>query len=259
MFDYAERHFSPQEVVVTISLVNDVNESSPVLNYVPPGGFIYYDLDSAGQLVLNPASAGSRAEFDRTLEFSHQSFLVTLPVTLESYCMILQLSDSLRDKFRRRHAISGMAAADPEAAKYGRIGLSLKPYDLAPGPEAQHAMAVMLAELTLLKQKCDAHGVKLRLVTIPFFPPPFYATQHGVAWTLRLDNKYDFLAPDKQIAAFADSQGIPFLSFADWLLAKKISAEEIHTFYFTEGSGHFTERGHAKCAEAIFETFYAKP
>lgn len=259
VFDYAERRFSPQEVVVMISLVNDINESSPALNYLPPGHYVYYDLDADGRLVLNPASVREHARFVQSLEFSHQSFLVTLPVTLESHCMILQLADSLRDKFRRRRAISEMAVANPEAAKYGRIGQPLKPYDLAPGPEAQHAMSVMLAELALLKQKCDAHGVKLRLVTIPFFPPPFYATQHGAAWSLRLENKYDFLAPEKQIAAFADSQGIPFLSFADWLLAKKISAEEIHTFYFTEGSGHFTERGHAKCAEAIFETFYAKP
>ena len=259
VFDYAERHFSPQEVVVMISLVNDINESSPALNYLSPRDYIYYDLDSDGRLVLNPASAGVRAEFDRGLEFSHQPFLVTLPVTLQSHCMLLQLEISLLAKIKRRSNLPEIAAADPEAAKYGRIGLSLKPYELAPGPEAQHSMTVMLAELAQLKQKCDAQGVKLRLVTMPFFPPPFYATQHGAAWSLKLADKYDFLAPDKQIAAFADSRGIPFLSIAEWLQAKKISAEEIHTFYFTEGSGHLTERGHAICSEAIFDAFYSKP
>lgn len=258
VFDYARRHFAPQEVVVVIYLGNDINESSPALNYASPENFIYYDLDSSGKLILNPASARAREQFDRGLEFSHQSLFATLPVILNSHCMTLQLVDSLRDGFLRRRQIAEMAAADPEAAAYGRIGLSLKPYAVPPGPQAQRAMSVMLAELTLLKQECDANQIKLRLVTVPFFPPQFYASQHGGAWTLKL-GKYDFLSPDRQVAGFAQSNGISFLSFADWLIGKKIGAEEIRGLYFTKGSGHFTEHGHALCAEAMFETFYAKP
>ena len=258
VFDYARRHFAPQEVLVLVYLGNDINESSPPLNYVPAENYIYYDLDSGGRLVLNPASATARDQFDRGLEFSHKSWLVTLPVVLNSHCMTLQLADSLRDSLLRRRRIPQMAAADAETAAYGRVGLSLKPYAVPTDPEAQRAMSVMLAELAELKQKCAAGQIRLRLVTIPFFPPQFYATQHGADWSLKL-GKYDFLSPDRQIADFAQSHEIPFLSFADWLLAKKIGANEIRGLYFNDGSGHFTERGHSLCAEAMFTTFYAQP
>jgi len=255
--DYAQRHFQPQEAIIVIYLGNDINESSPLLNYTAPQNFIYYDLDANGQLVLNPASATAREEFDRGLEFSHQPLLATLPVILNSYCMTLQMMDSLRDDWKRRDGIRKLAASDPEAAKFGRVGLSLKPY-VVNDPQGQHAMTVMLAELTLMKQRCETNHVKLRFITVPFFPPQFYATQHGADWSEKIDG-YDFLLPDRQIAAFARSQGIPFLSFADSLKAKKITAEEIRDLYFTNGSGHFTARGHELCAEAMFNTFYDQP
>jgi hypothetical protein len=257
VLDYAQRHFAIQEAMVVIYLGNDINESYPVLNCTPPPDYLYYDLDASGRLVLNPASAATRARFDQNLEFSHQPFLTTLPVILNSHCMMLQLADTLRDYLANRRRISELAAADPESVKYGRVGLSLKPYALKPDVEAQHAMAIMLAELASLKQKCDTNHITLRLITVPFFPPQFYATQHGAAWSLNLDG-YDFLFPDRQIAAFARARGIPFLSLADWLVAKKMTAEEIRGLFFTNGSGHFTERGHALCAEAMFATFYAK-
>ena len=256
VLDYAQWHFGVQEAVVLLYLGNDVNESSPALNYSSPEAFIYYDLDAAGQLALLPASAACRTQFNRSMEFSHQSVWTCLPVTLNSHCMTLQLILSIRDTMARNRKARAFGAADPETAKYGRFGLSLKPFATTPDLEARHAFDVMFAELTLLKQKCETNHIALRLVTIPFFPPQFYASQHGPAWTLKL-GEYDFLAPDREVAAFAQAQGIPFLSFADWLVAKKMSAEDIRNLYFTAGSGHFTEQGHRRCAEAIFETFYA--
>jgi hypothetical protein len=260
VLDYAQRHFAPQEAIVMIYLGNDINETSPKLNvsYLPPERFVYYDLDSGGGLVLNPASAGKKEQFDRGLEFSHGPLLGSLAVTLKSHFLTLQMLNSLRGNLGLRSLTRKLAAENPETAKYGRIGLSLKPYAVKPDPDAQYALSVMLAELAVMKQRCDANHCKLRLVTIPFFPPQFYSAQSGGTWSAKL-GEYDFLAPDRQIAAFAQAQGIPFLSFADWLASKKTDVAGIRGLYFGNGSGHFTEHGHALCARAMFDTFYARP
>jgi len=258
MLDYAARRFAPQEAIVCICLGNDINESSPSLDYAPPADYIYYDLDSSNHLVLNPASVGARDGFNRLLEMNDHSMLVNLPMTVNSHCMILQSLFSIRDDLRLASTTRRLSNLDPKAAAWGRIGSSLKPFAVTPGPEARHAMEVMLAELALLQQKCDADHIKLRLVTIPFFPPQFYAAQHGSNWTLQV-GAYDFLRPDREIAAFAHDHHIPFLSFADWLAARKTDVNDISSLYFCNGSGHFTERGHRLCAEAMNDAFYTKP
>jgi len=82
--------------------------------------------------------------------------------------------------------------------------------------------------------------------------------RHGVNWTLQL-GAYDFLRPDREIAAFAHGRHIPFLSLADWLAARETDANDIYGLYFCNGSGHFTGRGHRLCAEAMNDAFYTKP
>jgi hypothetical protein len=257
VLDYAWRHFAPQEAVVLIFLGNDLNESSPALNYAPPEGFIYYDLDAAQQLTLLPASAACREQFIRTLEQCHRPVWINLPGILASHCMVLQMCRSISDARARSHQLEALKQKDPEAVEWGRMGLSLEPFALAPGRESRHALEVMLAEILRLQQRCSEHKVRLRLATIPFFPQQFYSTQHGEHWTLEL-GKYDFLAPDREIGAFAQAHDISFLSFAEWLRARKTSVDEIRTLYFFNGSGHFTPAGHRLCAQALLETFYPK-
>jgi hypothetical protein len=258
LLDYAARHLAPQEAIVLVYLGNDVNESSPSLNYAPPANYIYYDLDSGHHLVLNPASAGARDGLRRLLEMPRRSVLANLPMTINSHCMILQSVFSIRDGLGLASTTRQLIARDPEAARWGGIGLSLKPFAAAPDPEARQALEVMLAELALMQQRCETNHIQLRLVTIPFFPPQFYATQHGRNWTLQLD-AYDFLRLDREVAAFARERGIPFCSFADWLTERKTDVNDIHGLYFSNGSGHFTERGHRLCAEAMNDAFYTKP
>jgi hypothetical protein len=188
-----------------------------------------------------------------------RSVLVNLPMTINSHCMILQSLFSIRDGLGLASLKRKLIARDPEVAgRWGEVGLSRKPFATAPDPEARQALEVMLAELALMQQRCETNHIRLHLVTIPFFPPEFYTTQHGVNWTLQL-GAYDFLRPDHEIAAFARDHHIPFLSFADWLAARKTDVNDISSLYFCNGSGHFTERGHRLCAEAMNGAFYTKP
>jgi hypothetical protein len=248
---YAQKHFRPQEVVLFLYLGNDIVESSPALNYLLPEEMIYYTLDEQNQLLLNPRSADYRERFVKILENCHRPLLLHLPFMLNSHCMTLQSLVSIRDALGKRQR-GGLLAK----RGYTKTGLNLAPFAAEQNADTKQALAVMLAELNRCMEICDSNGMFLRLVTIPFFPQEFYETQRGADWTLKIGG-YDYLLPDREIAAFAKSHDKPFLSIADHLAAKRVNAEDIRALYLSNGSGHFTEAGHRLCAQAVFDTFYA--
>ncbi len=250
VLDYAWRHFQPQEAIVVVSMGSDVTETSPQLNYVPPGAYIYYDLDENGNLKLNPASAAARSGFDRSLESSHESLLSTLPVILNSHCMILQMADSLRDNFLMRRRATQLAQAGDAVNGFNPAAFAINP-----SPEAQRAMKILIAQLAECKKICDSHGMKLRLVTIPAFPKDFYNTQHGTNWTMRIGD-FDFFGPEREVAKWADTNKIPTVSMGEIIRQKNLNVDEIQSLYFSNGTGHLTPKGHALCAQAEFDAFY---
>jgi len=252
VLEYAWRHFQPQEAVVVVSMGSDVTEASPKLNIVPVDKYIYYDLDADGKLVLNPASADARAGFDRDLEFSHQSLLTTLPVILNSHCMILQLADSLRDDFHKRRRQAEIAALGNGALENG---FNPTAFAVNPSPDAQLAMKILIAQLQQCKKVCDSHGMKFRLVTIPAFPKIFYDSQHGRDWTMHIGD-YDYFKPEREVVGWANTNGIPIVSIGETIRQKKLDVDEIRSLYFSGGTGHLTVKGHAFCAQAIYENFY---
>jgi hypothetical protein len=250
VLEYAWRHFQPQEAIVAVSMGANVAEASIALAGVPPDKYIFYDLDADGKLVLNPASAGGRAAFDRGLEFSHQSLIPTLPVILNSHCMILQLADSLRDNYYKRRRQAELVARGGE-----KNGLISETFAINPSPEVQRAMKILLAQLQQCKNVCDSHGMKFHLVTIPAFPKVFYDSQHGRDWTMRIGD-YDFFKPEREVVAWAKANDVPILSMGEYIRQKNLDVEEIRSLYFANGTGHLTVKGHEFFAQAIYETFY---
>jgi hypothetical protein len=246
ILDYARRHFQPQEAIVVVSIGSDVSESSPAFCHHPPQAYIFYDFDSRGQLVMNPASANTRARFDRDLELNHWSLLFNLPAILNSYFMIMQTVDSVHDNLARRRLRSRADDAD---------GFNPGPFAVNPTPEGQHAMKILLAELAACKTNCEEHGIKFRLATIPSFRPKFFQTQHGRDWTTAIGG-IDYFKPEREVAAWARANGIPVASVGEYIRQKKMDVEEIHGLYFKDGTGHLTLKGHALCARAIYEAFY---
>jgi hypothetical protein len=246
ILDYAWRHFQPQEAIVVVSVGSDVSETSPAFCQHSPQEFIFYDLDSRGQLVLNPASANIRVRFDRELELGHWSLLFNLPVILNSHFMIMQTVASLQDNRARHRLRARLEDAD---------GFNPGPFADNPTPEAQHAMEILLAQLAECKKKCDDYGIKFRLATLPSFRPRFFETQQGRDWTTAIGG-IDYFKPEREIAAWARANGIPIASVAEYIQQKKMSVEEIRGLYYKNGTGHLTPQGHALCARAIYETFY---
>jgi hypothetical protein len=250
VLEYAWRHFQPQEAIVAVSMGANVSEAVPELAVVPADQYIYYDLDADGKLVLNPASAPARKMFNDGLEFSSRSLLVTLPQIICSHCMILQLAISLRDNLHK-------GGRQAELIAHGALPNGFNPasYAVNPSPAARRALQILLAQLQQCKNVCDSHGMKFRLVTVAVFPKIFYDTQRGRDWTTRIGD-YDYAGPERAVAAWARANGIPVVSMGETIRRKNLDVEEIRSLYFVGGTGHLTPKGHAFCAQAIYEGFY---
>ena len=262
VLEYAARHFHPQEAIVVVSGGSDVTECLPALTPYSPGQFIFYDLAPGGGIALNPASAGVRETFRQALELNHRSLLVNLPMTLHSHCMTLQLAASLCDAFKKRRQMAQLAehAQDftgEERAEYLRLGFNPAPYALKTGGKARTAMQVLLAELRRCREICDTNQITLRLVLLPSFPKVFYDSQRGREWTMQI-GAYDYLKPEREMFEFAKSNSIPVLALGDYIQREKLDVEEIRSLFLSDGVGHFSEKGHRFCAQAIYETFYRK-
>jgi hypothetical protein len=249
LLDFAYRHFQPQEAIVTVSMALAVTEASPILCRHPVDRYIYYDLGSSGGLVLNPASATAREHFDRELETS-QLLLVNLPLIIDSHCMILQAVDSVLD-----HLATNRRKDELVAHGMRPNGFNPATFAVPPSPEAQRALKILIAQLQQCKKVCDSHGIKFRLVTIPVFPKAFYDSQHGRDWTMHIGD-YDYFGPEREVTAWARTNGIPIVSMGEYIQRKKLDVEEIRSLCFSDGTGHLTVKGHEFYAQAVYETFY---
>jgi hypothetical protein len=238
---------------VAVSVGANASEDVPELANVPVDQYIYYDLDADGKLVLNPACALPRKMFNDGLEFSSRPLLVTLPQILCSHCMILQLAISLRDNLHVRQKQAELVAR-------GALPNGFNPasYAVNPSPEARRALQILLAQLQQCKNVCDSHGMKFRLVTVAVFPKVFYDTQHGRDWTTRIGD-CDYSGPERAVVAWARTNDIPVVSMGEVVRQKNLDVEEIRSLYFSGGTGHLTPKGHAFCAQMIYDAFYQKP
>lgn len=250
VLNYAQKFFQPQEAIFVLYM-GDLADGSTVFNYVAPENYIYYTLDDDGHLVINPKSESFRRQFTKSMENCHRPVLLHLPFLLNSHCMTLQSIVSLRDGIAMKRRADSFAARG-----YARTGLNPVPFARERNADAQAAMAVMLKELERLREICNTNGIAMRIVTIPIVPREFYDTQRGTNWTLAIGD-HDYLWPDRDIAAFAQTNRIGYLSLANALKQKNMSVEEIHELFLSNGSGHFSERGHRLCAQVVFDTFYA--
>ena len=58
------------------------------------------------------------------------------------------------------------------------------------------------------------------------------------------------------IAAWAHTNEIPVIPLGEVLQQEKMVVADIRSLYFLDGTGHLTVKGHAFCAQAIYEKFY---
>jgi hypothetical protein len=257
--EYARKHFQPDEIVVFVFVGNDVSDSSPRLNKIPAGHFFYYQPDAMGGMKLSPEDAGTHDRFLRGLEFSHEPAHVTLATTFSSHCMILQTALTAKDMLnglRRRAPALPQAGNDRVGAQVEALGLNPKVFETPTPSDVEDGIARLLLTLRGIQAYCGEHKMAMRVVALPFFPPALYEQQKGTGWTMQL-GKYDFETPQRRLAEESQAMGIAFLDLTQSLRTMDVAA--IQGLFFVNGSGHFTERGHQVCAQAVFNQFYAQP
>jgi hypothetical protein len=124
-----------------------------------------------------------------------------------------------------------------------------------PNDDAQLAFKLASGQLKQFKDQLDSLGIKMKLVTIPYFPQTFFETQNGAAWSNEI-GEYDLLAPEKELGKFARENDIPFLPMGEYMQKDGASIEQIRSLFYDNGKGHFTKEGHAYFAQAVYNCFY---
>ena len=259
VLQHAHRYYAIREAVIVVYLGNDITDCSPALYSNNPEEFIYYRLAPNGALVLPPVGERARAAYERELERSNQPVLLLLPRLLSSHCMSAQLPLSVKNTLSlRRKMATGSARpttlmTGPET-QLAALGLKASPFAVAPTPEAVEAMAILKALLERCAAYCQEHSIQLRLMTVPFFPPDFYAQTNAPGWTAQRDG-YDFLKPERELTQWAEQQKTPILPLGALMQRSRMTPEQIRTLYLSHGSGHFTEAGHQFAGEALAAAF----
>ncbi len=253
---YAHRHFQIQEAIVVLYLGNDFTDCTP-----PPQGrggeeSVHYALDADGRLGLSEASARALALHEMQIEAPHRPPWLFLPRLISSHSMLVQLPLSARRAGAMRRRIVAETGHPPGTElDLARLGLKAAPFAVNPSPEAREGMAIMKALLERTAEYCAEKHIRLRLVTVPFFPPDFHA-QTGTNWTARLGD-YDFLGPERELAAWAAARNIPLLPLGGSMKQEGVTTETIRSFYLSNGSGHFSEAGHRFAADAVQAAFFS--
>ena len=119
------------------------------------------------------------------------------------------------------------------------------------------AMAMAIGHLDVLVEHALTDGLKISLVTIPAFPTEFYAQGDTVDWTTTF-GAADLFLPERELADYAASKGIPFLGMGEYLTASGLSVEQLRDLYRENGLGQLSPEGHALFAEAVFDCVLAE-
>ncbi|MBI5241446.1 MAG: hypothetical protein HY926_13315 [Elusimicrobia bacterium] len=253
---YARTKLKADEAVIFFTVVNDFMNSDSALNtsWYTPGLYIYYTLGPDGRVAFDPASQPALTRLTRELELTHRGLWLNLARTLRSHILSEKCLKLPLDRWRQARALKGPPGPVPEieVPMGGDGGIFREPMS----PEVKRSVDIGLGVLRLCADYARGQGMKLRIVTIPQFPPKFYETYEAKGakdWGLRF-GRYDFFKPEKIVLEFAEREGIPAFSLSEYMRGQGMTPAQIRPLFF-DGSGHFTPAGHRFAAEALQKSF----
>ncbi len=251
---YTVLRFNPDEVVVLFHLVNDFDMRSQ-----PDGVKPFYDLSADGRPVVRESDALRLHALQHLIIRAYDP--LNPAQTLQSHLFTVQL---LRWKL------------DPayEYREYGDLGVppaypthldaidARQPFGPASAlfaakqtPETQRAMTLAEAQLRTLQSELAALGIKLRVVTIPYFPSQVLDRADAPGWSTE-SGGFDALRPERELQRFASAAGIDLLPMGEYMRTQNLTGAQIRAMYFRDGAGELSPAGHAFFARAIADCIY---
>jgi hypothetical protein len=266
MLRYAKTYLKADEAVIFVTTVNDFMNSDLALNnpaWFTPTIYIYYTEAPDGRITMDPRSQPALYRLTREFELTHRSVWLNLARTIRSHILIEKCLKYPLERWRQIRSLRAETAAGSAAtATSGQdieipMGGDKGPYLDPMAPEVKRSVDIGLGVLRMCNEYAKSHGMKLRLVTIPQFPPKFYQTYEASDtkdWSLKFGN-VDLFRPEKIVLDFARTEGIPALSLGLYIRQKGLTARQIKPLFF-DGFGHFTPAGHRFFGEALYESFF---
>jgi hypothetical protein len=259
MLRYARHTLKADDAVIFVTVVNDFMNSSLDLQpaWWGPNLYIYYNEQPDGSIVFDPRSEPARYRFTQELKLNHKGLFLNLARTIRTHIFLEKAIKIPLDRWRQRVSAFNAqkyAGADIVVPLGGQKEL----FETPMSPPVQKSVRIGLGVLKMCVEFARKEKMNLRLVVVPLFPAKFYETygpSDAREWSLQF-GRYDFMAPEKAVAAFGKANGVPVLETARYMREKKMSAREIQKLFFEEGTGHFTPAGHEFMARAVYDQFF---
>lgn len=251
---YTVLRFNPDEVVVLFHLANDFDMRSQ-----PDGVLPFYDVSAEGRPIVRENDAMRLHALQHLIIRAYDP--LNPAQTLQSHLFTVQL---LRQKLDpayeyREYGDLGVPPAYPthlEGIGAGQpFGTASALFAAQSTPAAQRALALAKAQLRTLNSELAALGIKLRVVTIPYFPPQVLDRAQAPGWSTEFDG-FDALLPERELQRFASEAGIDLLPMGEYMRAQNLTGAQIRALYFRGGAGELTAAGHAFFAQAIADCIY---
>jgi hypothetical protein len=250
MIGYSITPFKPSELVVYFHLANDFQTATGTNQGVP-----FYQIQPDGSVNAHPDTHAIRHNTWHEVLRGYEPikpFQTMLSHVLSVQFLVHSLLPQLNDTLPTPPLFALSSASVSAEQPFGRGSFA---FATNTPPQAADSMAIAQAQLLAFQQELAKQGIRMRLVTIPYFPAAFYTNG---SWDAAATG-YDLLLPEQALKAFAAEHQIPFLGMGEYLLESQ-SPAAIQQFYLNNGTGHFSSTGHSLFAQATFDCFYtSKP
>lgn len=237
--------YSPDIVVLLVTVSNDVSDNSPKLNQYPNAPLPYF-VYREGLLVLDDSRLQTR---NRSIVFRLQQSVVGRVFDwVRARSRLIGLIDTAREAYHARKTTAvhaGGTGAEP--------GLNNEVFKPPVNADWQEAWQVTEALIVQMRNEVQARGAKFLVVTgskgIQVDPD---ASRRGEYMKqLGVDTLF---YPEQRLKALGERERFEVLTLAPALLEYATrNGEVLHGFGATKGTGHWNASGHRVAGELIAE------
>ena len=255
LLKYAVEYFQPDEAVIFIFLGNDFrNSSHKIQSTESPNRYVYYVINDTGDIELHPQSKAAQERLILSLRGNHRPLLATLGPTLLSHSMLFHTMETVIHQIRGGFVTADTSTQDvsPGGVESVLQSLGLDGFIFREDFTQEEREAIQIAFHVL--EECQrfalTNGIRLHLVTIPFFPKVLHSHAPQENWS-PVVNGYDFFRPERLLVDFATEHQIPILPMGKRMQDNRLSLDQVRALYLIEGQGHFSVHGHRYFADSV--------